>query len=113
MDLCAQYMKCLKKLYLNNVGFEVLTAVVMESTIFWYITPYNPLKVSQVDFQRTTQRYIPEDGTLPFWIILSYEDTVFCDVMLCKKLPAFRRNLLPAFLFEDLCIYHHGYLKYQ
>jgi hypothetical protein len=38
------------------VGFEVLTAVVMKSTIFWDITP--------CDTQRTTRRYIPEDGTL-------------------------------------------------
>jgi hypothetical protein len=27
------------------VGFEVLTAAVMKSAIFWYITPYSPLKV--------------------------------------------------------------------
>jgi hypothetical protein len=77
------------------VGFEVLTAVVMKSTIFWDITPYNPLSVNRrfggtspsssglknissarnqhesrlatetlVDTQRTTWRYIPEDGNL-------------------------------------------------
>jgi hypothetical protein len=28
-------------------GFEVLTAVVMKSTIFWDITPCSPLKVNQ------------------------------------------------------------------
>jgi hypothetical protein len=28
------------------VGFEVLTAVVMKSSIFWDITPCNPLKVN-------------------------------------------------------------------
>jgi hypothetical protein len=28
------------------VGFEVVTAVVMKSTLFWDITPYSPLKVS-------------------------------------------------------------------
>jgi hypothetical protein len=28
------------------VGFEVLTAVVMKSTIFWDITPCSPLKVN-------------------------------------------------------------------
>jgi hypothetical protein len=30
-----------------NVGFEVLTAVVMKSTIFWDITPCSPLKVNR------------------------------------------------------------------
>jgi hypothetical protein len=29
----------------QDVGFEVLTAVVMKSTIFWDITPCDPLKV--------------------------------------------------------------------
>jgi hypothetical protein len=29
------------------VGFEVLTAVVMESIIFWDITPYSPLSVNR------------------------------------------------------------------
>jgi hypothetical protein len=100
---------------LNHVGFEVLTAVVTKSSLFWDITPCSPLKdnrrfggtcllhlqgwrISQarnhvclppaftlvsclaysstlkieetwssetsVDFQRTTWRYIREDGTL-------------------------------------------------
>jgi hypothetical protein len=30
-----------------NVGFEVLTAVVMKGTIFWDITPCSPLKVNR------------------------------------------------------------------
>jgi hypothetical protein len=73
-----------------TVGFEVVTAVVIKSTIFWDITPCSPLKVNRraftlvscsayssiltmeaicssetsVDFQRTTRRYIPEDSTL-------------------------------------------------
>jgi hypothetical protein len=29
------------------VGFEVLTAVVMKSSVFWDITQYNSLKVNQ------------------------------------------------------------------
>jgi hypothetical protein len=29
------------------IGFEVLTAVVMKSTIFWDITPCSPLSVNQ------------------------------------------------------------------
>jgi hypothetical protein len=49
------------------VQFEVLTAVVMKSSIFWDITPCNPLKVTRcssetsVDSQRITWHYIPED----------------------------------------------------
>jgi hypothetical protein len=35
------------KTMFQSVGFEILTAVVMKSAIFWDITPYNPLKVSQ------------------------------------------------------------------
>jgi hypothetical protein len=64
------------------VGFKVLTAVVMKSTIFWDITPSSSrrflaqlifwiLKMkaicwseTSVDTQRTTRCYIPEDGTL-------------------------------------------------
>jgi hypothetical protein len=75
------------------VGFAVLTAVVMKSTIFWDIMPCSPLKVNRelppaftlvsclaysstlkveaicssetsVRFQRTTRRYIPGDSTL-------------------------------------------------
>jgi hypothetical protein len=32
---------------LMNVGFEVLTPVVMKSTIFWDITPCSPLRVNR------------------------------------------------------------------
>jgi hypothetical protein len=32
---------------LKTVGFEVLTAVVMKSTIFWDITPCSPLSVNR------------------------------------------------------------------
>jgi hypothetical protein len=39
------------------VEFEVLTAVVMKSSVVWDITP--------VDFQRTTWRYIEEDKIFP------------------------------------------------
>jgi hypothetical protein len=45
--------------FLEYVGFEVLTAVVMKNSIFWDITPCSePLKV---DFQRIIRRFIPED----------------------------------------------------
>jgi hypothetical protein len=59
-----------KRNILNVVGFEVLTVVVMKSTIFWDITLCNPLSVNRrfggtsFDNQRTTRRYIPEHSTL-------------------------------------------------
>jgi hypothetical protein len=37
----------IKKKLINNVGIEVLTAVVMKSAVFWDITPCSPLKVDQ------------------------------------------------------------------
>jgi hypothetical protein len=39
---------------LNKSGFEVLTAVVMKSTVFWDIMPCSPLRVNR--------RFDPEDG---------------------------------------------------
>jgi hypothetical protein len=33
--------------YKENVGFEVIIAVVMKSSVFWDITPYSPLKVNR------------------------------------------------------------------
>jgi hypothetical protein len=36
--ICVKYMK---------VGFEVLTAVVTNTLIFWDITPYSPVKISR------------------------------------------------------------------
>jgi hypothetical protein len=71
--------------YKSIVGFEVLTAVVMKTAIFWDITPcsrwlarwfhaeliFSTLKMeaicfseTSVDTQRTTRHYIPEDGSL-------------------------------------------------
>jgi hypothetical protein len=41
-----------------NVGFEVSTAMVMKSIIFWDMTPCS------VATQQTTRRHIPEDDTL-------------------------------------------------
>jgi hypothetical protein len=32
---------------LERVGFEVLTVVVMKSTLFWDITPWSPLSVKR------------------------------------------------------------------
>jgi hypothetical protein len=73
------------------VGFEVLTALLMKTTIFWDITPpvftlvscpayFSTLKMEaigfsemSVDSERTTRRYIPEDGTL-------YDSSFLCFV---------------------------------
>jgi hypothetical protein len=85
--LIALFKGCVLNL---SVGSEVFTLVVMKSTIFWDLTPCSPLKVSQhfglppaftlvsltqkmetvcspemsIDFQQTTQRYVPEGTTL-------------------------------------------------
>jgi hypothetical protein len=50
------------------LGCEVLTAVVMESSIFWDTMPCSPLKVNRriVPLKRITWRYIPEK-ILPSW----------------------------------------------
>jgi hypothetical protein len=71
------------KMLINIAGFEVLTAVIIKSSIFWDITPYSPLKVNRCFggichlyfqgqriskheagsnfFQLTTRSYISED----------------------------------------------------
>jgi hypothetical protein len=77
------------------VGFEVFTAMVIKTIIFWDITPCSPLSVNLlvcwflaeiisstlkmeaacssetlVHTQRTTRHYIPEDDTLPSLLLL-------------------------------------------
>jgi hypothetical protein len=47
------------------VEFEVLTAVVMEGSVLWDITPR-----SSVDFHRTARRYIPEDRNTCYYSLL-------------------------------------------
>jgi hypothetical protein len=93
------YSKLTARLLL--IGFEVLTPMVMQSSILWDITPCSLLKVNRlppvftlvsslayssilktkatcssetlVDFQLTTRRYIPEDTTLQaFYLIQSF-----------------------------------------
>jgi hypothetical protein len=72
-----------------SVGFEVLTAVVMRRSVLWDMAPCTPLLANsfilvsclvysstlkmeaifssktEVDFQRSTRRYIPQDRTPP------------------------------------------------
>jgi hypothetical protein len=54
------FLNARKEFYLGRrnlfVGSEVLTAVLMKSSIFWDIKSCRPLEVKQ--------RYIPGDGTL-------------------------------------------------
>jgi hypothetical protein len=50
------------------VGFGVLTAVVMKTSIFLDVKPRNPSKINQ----RTTWSYIPEDVTLQIVNLLTY-----------------------------------------
>jgi hypothetical protein len=48
---------CFSKIHFNSIGFEVLTAVVVESSIFWDITPCSQLKVNQ-RFGRTYRLHL-------------------------------------------------------
>jgi hypothetical protein len=47
-----------------TVGFEVLTAVLMKSTIFWDITPCSPLKDNR-HFEGTCRLYLQRALCLP------------------------------------------------
>jgi hypothetical protein len=83
----------------ENVGFEVITAVVIKSSSFWDITPCSPLKVNrhfggtcrlhlqggrirqarnQRDFQRTTLGFIPEESTLRDGRIFMNDECPLC-----------------------------------
>jgi hypothetical protein len=46
--LCFKRIQKQKRRLYCNVGFEVLTAVVMKNTVFWDITPYSPLKINSI-----------------------------------------------------------------
>jgi hypothetical protein len=48
-----------RKTYASIVGFEVLTAAVIKSSIFWDITPCSPLKVNG-RFGETSSRVTPD-----------------------------------------------------
>jgi hypothetical protein len=53
---CPMFSPALGQSDLLSKGFDVLTAVVIKSSVFWDGTPL-------VDLQRTRRRYIPEDRT--------------------------------------------------
>jgi hypothetical protein len=91
------------------VGFEVLTAVVMKSNIFWDVTKCRPLKVKRrfggtyrLHLQgrihragyhrekRTTRHYIPEDSTLPQFLFLYDNFTVQHSDFTSKEVIAFQ-----------------------
>jgi hypothetical protein len=44
--------------HLKAVGFEVLTAVAMKSSILWNITPYSPIKVNRLHGVRSQKMEI-------------------------------------------------------
>jgi hypothetical protein len=69
---------------LDYVGSEVVTAAVMNSIIFWDITP--------VHFQRTTRRYIPKDSTLNVTLCRKFRQSPFMrgfqiSVLTFRQLP--------------------------
>jgi hypothetical protein len=45
--LCHKFKKIFQRYWTKTVGFEVLTALVMKSTIFWDIRPCSPLSVNR------------------------------------------------------------------
>jgi hypothetical protein len=45
----------------ENIGFAILTAVTLNSTIFWDVTPCN---LVEVNFCRFTRPHIPQEGDL-------------------------------------------------
>jgi hypothetical protein len=53
----SRYWRIILKLKLEYVRFEVLTAGIMKSSIFWDITPCIPLKVSG-RFSRTCRLHL-------------------------------------------------------
>jgi hypothetical protein len=103
--------------HFTKAGFDVLTAMVMNSSIFWDITSCIPLKVNRrfegicrlylqgrrisqarnqgevrwkaepVNFQRTTRRYIPEDRTLPS------KNTFYTVQLVCQLKEAFAKQV--------------------
>jgi hypothetical protein len=52
-DIISTYIKWIK----NYVGFEVLAAVVMKISVFWYVRPCSPLKVNG-RFVRTYRHHL-------------------------------------------------------
>jgi hypothetical protein len=93
----------------KDLGFEVLTAVVMKSSIFWDITQCSPLKFSRrsfetsIDFQRTTGRYISEDRTLNKIIYLHRTQSflIFIGAEIFKKLASFMEPRIPVPSWND------------
>jgi hypothetical protein len=69
------------------VGFEVFTAVVMKSIIFWDMTPCSTLSCTRRiggtsgATQRTTRRHIPEDDTLQI-CFYSFNVVFYCNTAL-------------------------------
>jgi hypothetical protein len=89
----------------KNVGFEVVTEVLMKSTIFWDITPCIPLKgnlpfggtyrlhlqgrISRVIYQRESRRYVRPKRRLTFnglHGVLSQNIVLFIDRNIRKML---------------------------
>jgi hypothetical protein len=119
--LSRAFMPNMPKTFILLVEFEVLTAVVIKSTILecsachllsrWILAVYSStLKMEaicssekSVDFQRTTRRYIPEDGTLLLFCLLSHyltSDSV--------KLPL---HLSARYVYVTLQVLPHAVIK--
>jgi hypothetical protein len=47
----------------KKLGFQVLTAVVMKTSVFWDITPYSSSKVSR-RFERTFRLHLEQEASM-------------------------------------------------
>jgi hypothetical protein len=98
----------------NNVGFDVLTAVVMKLSVFWDIKSCSPVTVNwkpwnfdleatcsskmSVEFQRTSWDNIPEGGLLSPDITFQKPNYILPRYTIFSSLLSFPSILFPNFL---------------
>jgi hypothetical protein len=78
------------KFIVTSVGFEVLTAVVMTCSVFWDITPCNPLKVN-LRLGRICRLYLQGRGT--FYYYKAYQTTdAYCNESYFQFVVKYKMN---------------------
>jgi hypothetical protein len=68
-DVSAEHIASIFRVEYAFVGFEVLTAVVMKSTVFWNIMPYSPLNVNEVSEEHITSIFRVEYAFVGFHLL--------------------------------------------